>query len=121
MTPLAFASRIDAGDLQPVSADELGLDDVAGQPNMMVHELRSTTGDAGNVWAAVVTVDPCSFSYVFAGDETLHILEGRATVELHESESVELSAGVIASFRKGTRSRWTVHSCLREFAVLTDS
>lgn len=121
MTPLAFASRVDAGDLQPLSADELGLDDVVGQPNMMVHQLRSTTGDAGNVWAAVVMVEPCSFSYVFAGDETVHILEGRATVELNDSEPVELSAGVIASFRKGTSSRWTVHSRMREFAVLTDS
>lgn len=121
MIPLAFTSSVDVCDLEPISADELGLENVVGNPNMMAHELRSTTGDAGNVWAAVVTVEPCSFSYVFAGDETVHVLEGRATVELPGADSIELSAGVVASFLKGTRSRWTVHSRLREFAVLTDS
>lgn len=121
MTPLAFTSTIDSVDLVPMSADDLGLVDVSGDPNLMVHELRSTTGDAGNVWAAVVTVDPCSFSYTFAGDETVHVLEGEATVVVDGTQSVTLSAGVIASFRRGTRSHWTIRRRLREFAVLTET
>jgi uncharacterized cupin superfamily protein len=119
VTSLAFTSTVDV-DLQPRAADEIGLVDVTGDANLMVHELRSTNGAEGSVWAAVVTVDPCSFSYDFAGDETLHVLEGEATVVVDGSLSVELSAGVIASFRRGTRSHWTIHSHFREFAVVTE-
>jgi uncharacterized cupin superfamily protein len=119
MTALAFTSTVNHGDLQPMGADQLGLLDVAGDPNIMVHELRSTSGAEGDLWAAVVSVDPCSFSYAFDKDETLHVLEGEATVVVDATQSFELSAGVIASFRKGTRSHWTIHRRLLEFAVLS--
>lgn len=121
MTPLAFTSTVGVDDMKPMTAGELGLFDVTGDPNMLVHELRSTSGGEGEVWAAVVSIDPCSFTYTFAGDETVHVLGGKATVIVERSLSVELSAGVIASFRRGTRSQWTIHRQLREFAVLTQA
>lgn len=107
--------------LVPMTAEEIGLANVVGDPGMLVHELRSTSGADGNVWAAVVTVEPCIFDYEFAGDETLHVLEGEAVVEVDGTQSVELRPGTIASFRKGTSSRWRIQQRLREFVVLTDA
>lgn len=117
----AYVSRLDGGVLQPMSSEEIGLENVVGDPAMRVHELRSTTGHLGEVWAAVVTIEPCTFDYRFAGDETIHVLEGRATVELDGARAVELTPGTIASFSRGSSSRWHVLSRLREFAVLTGS
>lgn len=58
----------------------------------------------------------------FAGDETGHVLEGRATVELLESgERVELGPGDVYSFSKGTASRWTIHEDFRKVAVIAHS
>lgn len=117
----AYASTVDDERLVPMTAEEIGLANVVGDPGMLVHELRSTSGADGNVWAAVVTVEPCIFDYEFAGDETLHVLEGEAVVEVDGTQSVELRPGTIASFRKGTSSRWRIQQRLREFVVLTDA
>ena len=57
-----------------------------------------------------------------AGDESGHILEGRVTVELVETgEQVELAAGDVYSFAKGTLSRWTVHEPVLKVAVIAHS
>lgn len=117
----AYASTVHDGHLVPLLPEEIGLVEVCGDPNMLVHELRSTSGSNGNVWAAVVTIDPCAFKYTFAGDETIHVLNGEATVEVDETQTVELRPGTIASFRKGTSSRWRIQKSFREFVVLTDA
>ncbi|BBX65523.1 hypothetical protein MSAS_46970 [Mycobacterium saskatchewanense] len=121
LATLAYASSVDAQHLVSMTPEELGLVDVCGNPDMLVHELRSTSGPGGSVWAAVVTVFPCCFNYVFAGNETVLVLEGEATVEVGGTQIVELGPGTIASFTKGTKSRWRIHKRLREFAVLTDT
>lgn len=121
VTSAAYVSTIDNEHLVTMTPEEIGLVNVSGNPNMLVHELRSTSGSAGNVWAAVVTLDPCSFEYTYTGDETIHVLEGAATVEVDEAQTVELRPGTIASFSRGTRSRWRIQEKFREFAVLTDT
>ncbi len=117
----AYTSTVDCRRLEPMTAEEIGLTNVTGDPHMLVHQLRSTSGELGDVWAAVVTLDPCSFDYTFAGDETIHVLEGEGTVELLDGQTVDLAPGTIASFAKGVSSHWRIHSRLREFAVLTGS
>lgn len=117
----AYTSTVDDQHLVPTTPEELGLVNVSGNPHMRVHELRSTEGADGNVWAAVVMVDPSAFEYTFAGDETIHVLEGEATVEVDGGQIIELRPGTIASFTKGTISRWQIHRQFREFAVLTNS
>lgn len=116
-----YASTVDNPHLEPATAEEIGLMNVTGSPDMLVHQLRSTGGESGDVWAAVVTVSPCSFDYTFAGDETIHVLEGSATVTLSDGQIVELRPGTIASFVRGASSTWQIRSRLREFAVLTSS
>jgi uncharacterized cupin superfamily protein len=69
--------------------------------------------------ATPATSPPYDF---FAGDETGHLLEGRVTVELVESgERIELAAGDVYSFSKGTLSRWIVHEPVTKVAVIAHS
>lgn len=56
------------------------------------------------------------------GDESGYVIEGRATIELLETgETLELGAGDLYSFRKGTLSRWTIHEPFKKFVVVNDS
>ncbi|HWU32024.1 MAG TPA: cupin domain-containing protein [Humibacter sp.] len=50
-------------------------------------------------------------------DETVHILEGRLTVEVQGGPTLELRAGSSASLNKGVTARWTVHEPTVEFFV----
>jgi uncharacterized cupin superfamily protein len=54
------------------------------------------------------------------GDETLHVLEGRVTIEVDGLEPVELAAGDVVSFPKGLASTWEIHEPFKEFFVLSD-
>jgi uncharacterized cupin superfamily protein len=55
------------------------------------------------------------------GDESGYVIEGSATIELLESgESVELKAGQLYSFKKGTLTRWIIHEPFKKFVVVND-
>ena len=55
------------------------------------------------------------------GDESGYVIEGSATIELIDSgKSVELKAGDLYSFAKGTLTRWTIHEPFKKFVVVTD-
>lgn len=55
------------------------------------------------------------------GDESAYVIRGSATVELVETgERVELNAGDLYFFAKGTPTRWTVHEPMEKFVVVTD-
>lgn len=57
------------------------------------------------VWACT----PGSFSWRYDCDETVTVLEGRATVVFDNGEIVELAPGSVAFFGRGHDSTWTVH------------
>jgi uncharacterized cupin superfamily protein len=52
---------------------------------------------------------PGRFNWQFSYDETLVVLEGRATVELDTGEKVDLEPGDMAFFGRGHGSTWTIH------------
>lgn len=52
---------------------------------------------------------PGRFSWQFSYDETLVVLEGRATIEFDTGETVNVGAGDMAFFGRGHGSTWTVH------------
>jgi hypothetical protein len=52
---------------------------------------------------------PGRFNWVFSYDETLVVLQGRATIELDTGEVVEIGPGDMAFFGRGHSSTWTVH------------
>ena len=64
--------------------------------------------------------DPMTFDYVFPGDESFLVVSGAVRIELEDGdETVELRAGEVASFPKGTRSVWTIEEPLVKFTVVS--
>jgi uncharacterized cupin superfamily protein len=55
---------------------------------------------------------PGRFSWQFSYDETLVVVEGRATIELDTGETVEIGPGDMAFFGRGHASTWTVHQTI---------
>jgi uncharacterized protein len=63
--------------------------------------------------------EPMSFEYNFAGDESFLVISGVVRVALKDGETIELRTGDVASFRKGTRSVWTIVEPLEKFTVVS--
>jgi uncharacterized cupin superfamily protein len=105
--------RADEFEYQPMLID--------GQQVGEAHELRNE-GSHGNQHQACLwrTDAPARYEYFFDGDESFYVLEGSVTIELVErGERVELKAGDIASFPKGTRSVWTFSEPFKKFTVIS--
>lgn len=71
------------------------------------------------LWIATPEQQPDPLEITLAGDETIYLLEGRIRVEVIDGPVFELSAGDMASFRKGTTTMWTVIEPVKEFFVLS--
>jgi uncharacterized cupin superfamily protein len=82
--------------------------------------LRRRTDPGSSHTAMVWRCGPTSFDYQFPGDESFVVLSGAVRIELaEEGEVVELRAGDIASFPKGTRSTWTILEPIEKFTVVS--
>jgi uncharacterized cupin superfamily protein len=82
--------------------------------------LRRRSEGAFSHTAMLWRCDPMSFEYSFAGDESFLIISGRVRIELKDSGgTLDLRAGDVASFHKGTRSVWTIVERLEKFTVIT--
>ena len=56
------------------------------------------------------------------GDESGFVIEGSADIELLDTGKViRLEAGQLYSFKKGTRTRWTILTPFKKFVVVSDS
>jgi uncharacterized cupin superfamily protein len=105
--------RVDSDDYEPLIID--------GEPIGEVHWLRAEGSD-GNPHEACLwrTSAPATYDYLFTGDESFLVLDGTASIELVETgETVELKAGDLASFDKGTRSVWKFTEPFKKFTVIT--
>jgi len=61
-----------------------------------------------------------TFDYTFPGDESFLLVSGAVRIELKDGgDAVNLEAGDVASFPKGTRSVWTVVKALVKFTVVS--
>lgn len=92
---------------------------IEGEPDGKVHWLRQDSGGEGMLLTGVFTGQPSRFPYVFGGDETFHVLEGRVTITVEGGESVEVSSGDIVSFAKGTVAEWHIHEPAKKFFVIS--
>jgi uncharacterized protein len=61
---------------------------------------------------AIWRCTPGRFTWQFSYDETLVVLEGRATVALDSGETVEIGPGDMAFFGRGQGATWTIHETL---------
>lgn len=85
--------------------------------------LRSSAYDGSLHVTAFWRVEPAvSPLYdVPLGDESGYVIRGSATIELVDSgQQVELEAGDLYSFKKGTLTRWTINESFEKFVVVTD-
>jgi len=92
---------------------------VDGQPFGEVHWLRTTSGGEGQLFAGLWKHGNGTFDYVFPGDETFHVLEGRVRIAIRGGDAVELSTGDIVSFTKGQASTWTITAPMKKFFVIS--
>lgn len=67
--------------------------------------------------AGIWEVQPSRFRRPCAGNETFHVLAGRATVTSDSGATVELRGGHVASFPPNTVAVWTVTEPLRALLV----
>ena len=106
--------RMDSSDYEPWMIDGTQIGEA--------HWLRSA-GSHGNQHEACLwrTGAPASYDYLFTGDESFCVLEGSVTIELVDTgETVELKAGDLASFGRGTRSVWTFTEPFKKFTVISE-
>ena len=95
---------------------------ISGEQVGEEHALK-TEGSHGNEHEASLwrTDAPAQYEYFFAGDESFYVLEGSVSIELVETrERVELKAGDLAWFPKGTRSIWTFSEPFKKFTVVSN-
>jgi uncharacterized cupin superfamily protein len=82
--------------------------------------LRRRSERGSSHTAMVWRCEPATFDYQFPGDESFVVLSGAVRIELTaENDVVELRAGDIASFSKGTRSVWTILEPILKFTVVS--
>ena len=112
--PRYVVCRADAIEYQPMFID--------GAQVGEEHVLRSE-GSQGNEHEAGLwrTDAPARYEYVFPGDESFYVLDGSVAIDLEATgERVELKAGDIASFPKGTESVWTFSEPFKKFTVISN-
>ena len=90
-----------------------------GKPFGEVHWLRTESGGVGVLYAGLWSHDPATFRYVFPGDETFHLLEGRVRIQVDGLPAVDLEPGDIVSFTKGQASTWTISARMKKFFVIS--
>ncbi len=113
--PRYVVHRLDAIEYQPMF--------IHGEQIGEAHELRNEESH-GNEHEACLwrTKAPARYEYFFTGDESFYVIEGSVSIELMETgELIELKAGDIASFPKGTRSIWTFSEPFKKFTVISNS
>jgi hypothetical protein len=94
-------------------------DILEGRPNSRVHWLR--TEKDGSQIVGIYRCEPAVIRYVWAADETIHVLEGSVRIEFDGGDSLDLAVGDIASFTAGDRGVWRIKEPFCELFVLTAS
>jgi uncharacterized cupin superfamily protein len=92
---------------------------VSGDPDAGVAWLRTSPPGDGVLFTGMFRADPSVFRYMFAGDESFHLLSGDVEIALDGGETVRLTDGAVASFPKGAASTWTIHRRITKFFVIS--
>ena len=79
--------------------------------------LRNDARSRSGIWRCRASDQPDAHEVEFEHDETIHVLKGRARVEVIDGPTVELRVGDSAAFYKGTVGRWTLLEDFEEFFV----
>ena len=109
-------STVDAHLWEPMPIDEP--DVLEGDPAPKVHWLKKHEKGDPTYLAGLWLVQPSRFRWLFFGNETFHVLEGRATIETDDGTTVEVGPGDLLSFPIDTPSVWTVKEALKKVFVI---
>jgi uncharacterized cupin superfamily protein len=80
-------------------------------------------GDGGNaalaagIWTVSPEEAPEAFDLPITEDETIYIVSGHLRIEVIGGDSFDLTAGSMASFSQGAKTRWQVLEPTVEFFV----
>jgi uncharacterized protein len=107
-------STIDPQEFEPFTAAEL----LDGAADGQVHWLRRP-GSGHSQLAGIYTSSPGTIRFTLGGDESVHILEGDVHVEFDDGETLDLTAGDIASFPAGSTLTWTMTTPFKEYFVVS--
>jgi uncharacterized protein len=91
----------------PIASDQVLDGDPQASGTVLWKSADSTL--ASGVWECT----PGTFDWVHA-DETLCVVEGRATITPAEGQSFDIRPGSVAFFPEGTKTRWQVHETIRK-------
>jgi hypothetical protein len=106
--------------VKQVSAEDYEPLMIEGEAIGEISWLRTASSGETQLLTGLWRCEPRTFEWVFPGDETMHVLEGEATVELTDTgEKIKLEPGDIASFNGGTKSTWTIESPFKKFTVIS--
>jgi uncharacterized cupin superfamily protein len=109
-------STINANLWEPMPIDEPDL--IEGDPKPMVHWIKKHEKGDPTYLAGMWAVKPATFRWLFFGNETFHVLEGRATITTDDGTSVTVGPGDILSFPIDTPSVWHVTEPLKKVFVI---
>jgi uncharacterized cupin superfamily protein len=105
---------LDKDDWTPL---EVGLEVFEGNPETQGLLVLETDADRGVLMAGFAELQPSSFEVTIDYEETIHVIEGTATVVVDGESELDLAPGVATFFPRGSVCRWTVHTPFREFFV----
>jgi uncharacterized cupin superfamily protein len=106
------SSRPAAADLKPAPIDPTWI--LSGAPRARCANLaRSSDGES---WTDHWDCTAGSFEWRYGLDETIHIVEGGATITDQSGRVWTVGAGDVVTFRPGTRARWVVPNYVRKIA-----
>jgi len=94
-------------------------DVLEGDPAPRVHWLKKNEKGDPTYLTGLWHVQPSTFRWLFFGNETFHVLEGRATITIDDGASVEVKPGDLLSFPMDTPSVWVVHEAVKKFFVIS--
>lgn len=94
------------------------LDLIDGDPAIHLHLLHD--GSSGEPMVGFATGEPSTFAVNLSWYETVHVIEGKAIVEV-DGSVVELGPGDATTFFPGRIARWTIIERITEFFVMSDA
>lgn len=95
-------------DSWPLSKESI----TQGQPKASGKVLSKS--DDARVVAGIWACSPGQFRWSWSYDETVVVVDGRATVTLGDGREVQLVPGSLAYFERGLDSVWTIHEPFRK-------
>lgn len=116
--PDTYSNRVDSAEGWE-SAD-FGLTLFDGDPD--VHVSMTYDGQAAGSGPTVgfATIGRSRFEITLTADESIHVVEGDATIEVEGDGSIELAPGTAVFIPRGAVCRWTVREPVLEFFALSN-